>query len=115
MALALFGLSPDPWAGIAFLVLAGAADTVAVVSRSTIVQMHTPNALLGRVSAAEQMVGQAGLDIGNMRGGLVADATSGVTALVSAGLLCIVAVVLIGATTPGMRWFSGTPHRTAPS
>jgi len=27
-ALALFGLSPDPWVGLAFLVLAGAADTV---------------------------------------------------------------------------------------
>ncbi|MFF4622892.1 MFS transporter [Nonomuraea jabiensis] len=39
-ALALFGVSTDPWAGPAFLVLAGAADTVSVVSRSTIVQLH---------------------------------------------------------------------------
>ncbi|MGP3955715.1 hypothetical protein ACTWPT_06925 [Nonomuraea sp. 3N208] len=66
--LALFGMSPHPWAGLAFLVLIGAADTVSVVSRSTIVQMHTPSELLGRVSAAEQIVGQAGPDIGNMRG-----------------------------------------------
>ncbi|MFE2431650.1 MFS transporter [Streptomyces sp. NPDC059373] len=112
-ALALFGLSPNPWAGLAFLVLAGAADTVSVVSRSTIVQMHTPNELLGRVSAAEQIVGQAGPDIGNMRGGLVADATSGMTALVSGGLLCIGAVALVGTTTPGLRWFSATPPRQA--
>jgi hypothetical protein len=53
-ALTLFGLSPGPWAGLAFLVLAGAADTVSVVSRSAIVQRHTPNELLGRVGAAEQ-------------------------------------------------------------
>jgi MFS family permease len=115
-ALTLFGLSPGPWVGLAFLVLAGAADTVSVVSRSAIVQMHTPNELLGRVGAAEQIVGQAGPDIGNMRGGLVADATSGMTALVSGGLLCIGAVALVGATTPGLRWFSATsPRQAAPT
>jgi MFS family permease len=107
-ALALFGFSPDPWVGLAFLVLAGAADTVSVVSRSTIVQLHTPDALLGRVAAAEQIVGQAGPDIGNMRGGLVAGATSGMAALVSGGLLCVTAVVLVGATTPGLRQYSRT-------
>jgi predicted MFS family arabinose efflux permease len=107
-ALALFGLSPDPWVGLAFLVLAGAADTVSVVSRGTIVQLHTPDALRGRVAAAEQIVGQAGPDVGNMRGGLVAGATSGMAALVSGGLLCVTAVVLVGATTPGLRRYSTT-------
>ncbi|MBA2811088.1 MFS transporter [Streptomyces sp. KM273126] len=108
-ALTLFGMSPDPWTGLAFLVLAGAADTVSVVSRSTIVQMHTPNELLGRVSAAEQVVGQAGPDIGNLRGGLVADATTGTTALISGGLLCLGAVAMVGATTPGLRRTPATP------
>ncbi|MCX4637469.1 MFS transporter [Streptomyces platensis] len=112
-ALALFGLSADPWAGFAFLALAGAADTVSVVSRSTLVQLHTPDELLGRVSAAEQIVGQAGPDLGNLRGGLVADATSGTTALVSGGLLCIGAVALVGTTTPGLRWFSAPSPRGA--
>ncbi|MFF9089049.1 MFS transporter [Streptomyces sp. NPDC014991] len=102
-ALTLFGLSPDPWVALAFLVLAGAADTVSVVSRSTVVQTHTPHALLGRVSAAEQIVGQAGPDLGNMRGGLVADATSGAAALVSGGLLCLGAVAAVGATTADLR------------
>jgi hypothetical protein len=74
-----------------------------VVSRGTIVQLHTPNALLGRVAAAEQIVGQAGPDVGNMRGGLVAGLTSGMTALVSGGVLCVAAVSLIGATAPALR------------
>jgi MFS family permease len=102
-ALAAFGISPDRWLGMAFLVVAGTADAVSVVSRSTIVQLHTPDALLGRVTAAEQIVGQAGPDVGNMRGGLVAGMTSGTTALVSGGLLCVAAVVLTGALTPGLR------------
>jgi len=100
VALALFGLSPNPWLGLAFLVLAGAADTVTAVSRSTIVQLYTPDAMRGRAGAAEQIIGQAGPDLGDMRGGLIADATSGVVALVSGGLLCVLAVALIGATTP---------------
>lgn len=113
-ALTLFGMSPSPWAALAFLVIAGAADTVSVVSRSTVVQMHTPHELLGRVSAAEQIVGQAGPDIGNMRGGLVADASSGATALVSGGLLCLGAVAVVGATTADLRSSSvSTSARTA--
>ncbi|MFG1807362.1 MFS transporter [Streptomyces sp. NPDC049040] len=102
-ALTLFGFSTNPWAGLAFLTVAGAADTVSVISRSTVVQMHTPNDLLGRVSAAEQIVGQAGPDIGNMRGGLVAGATSGAAALVSGGLLCLGAVAAVGVTTAALR------------
>ncbi|PRY34337.1 MFS transporter [Umezawaea tangerina] len=103
VTLALFGMSVNPWLGLGFLVLAGVADTVSVVSRGALVQSHTPDALLGRVSAAEQIVGQAGPDVGNLRGGLVASATSGVTSLVGGGVLCVVAVVLVGATTPGLR------------
>jgi MFS family permease len=108
-SLTLFGISTDPWAGLAFLVAAGAADTVSVVSRSTVVQLYTPQELLGRVSAAEQIVGQAGPDIGNMRGGLVAAATSGAAALVSGGLLCLGAVAVVGATTADLRGSSATP------
>jgi predicted MFS family arabinose efflux permease len=108
-ALTLFGFSTNPWAGLTFLVIAGTADTVSVVSRSTVVQTHTPQELLGRVSAAEQIVGQAGPDIGNMRGGLVADAASGAAALISGGLLCLGAVVVVGATAADLRCSSAPP------
>ncbi len=64
--------------------------------------------LFGRVSAAEQIVGQAGPDIGNMRGGLVADASSGAAALVSGGLLCLGAVAVVGATTADLRGSSAS-------
>ncbi|MGW4812313.1 MFS transporter [Kitasatospora cineracea] len=103
VALALFGMVSGPWPGLGLLALAGAADTVSVVARGTVVQLHTPDALLGRVGAAEQIVGRAGPDLGNLRGGLVASATSGTTALISGGLLCVAAVALIGAATPGLR------------
>lgn len=102
-ALVLLGLSAGPWTGLALLVVAGAADATAVVSRSTLVQTRTPDALLGRVSAAEQIVGQAGPSLGNARGGLLAGWTSGVTALVTGGVLCVLAVAGVAATTPELR------------
>ncbi|GHH79158.1 MFS transporter [Streptomyces sulfonofaciens] len=114
VALTLFGMAPEPWTGLAFLVLAGAADTVCVVSRSTVVQGHTPVGLLGRVAGAEQIVGQAGPDLGNLRGGLVATATSGTTALVSGGLLCVGAVALVATLTPGLRRSAAPPAPTPP-
>lgn len=113
-SLAAFGISPDRWLALAFLALAGAADTVAVVSRSTIVQLHTPDALMGRVTAAEQIVGQACPELGNMRGGLVAGATSGAVALVSGGLSCLLAVAMIAVATPGLRRFVTPAPEPAP-
>jgi MFS family permease len=103
IALLLFAFSPAAWPALVFLAVAGAADTVAVVSRSTIVQLHTPNELLGRVSAAEQIVGQAGPDLGNLRGGVVAQLTSPVVSLASGALLCVAAVAAVAGTTPGLR------------
>ncbi|NKQ55172.1 MFS transporter [Amycolatopsis sp. K13G38] len=102
-ALALFGVVPGAWLGLCCLVIAGAADTISVVARGTIVQAGTPDHLRGRVSAAEQIVGQAGPDIGNLRAGLVARLTSGPVALLSGGLTCLAAVALVGATTRELR------------
>ncbi|MFM9630452.1 MULTISPECIES: MFS transporter [Streptomyces] len=103
VSLAVFGLTTSAWAGIAALVLAGAADAVAVLSRTTIVQTRTPDALLGRVTAAEAIVGQAGPHLGNLRGGLAAGWSSGAVALVTGGVLCVVAVTAVAATTPELR------------
>lgn len=112
VVLILFGLAANPWVGLALLVVAGAADTASVIARSTIVQTRTPDALLGRVTAAEQIVGQAGPNLGNLRGGLVAGWTSGPTALVTGGLLCLLAVGLVGATTPDLRELEPLPSTT---
>ncbi|MER5636624.1 MFS transporter [Kitasatospora sp. NPDC002227] len=102
-ALLLFGLATNSLAALGFLALAGVADTVAVVARGTVVQSHTPAEYLGRVGAVEQMAGQAGPDLGNLRAGLVAGAGSAQTALVSGGLLCLLAVAALAAGGPELR------------
>ncbi|MEV5886651.1 MFS transporter [Streptomyces sp. NPDC052020] len=102
-ALALFGLATSAWAGLGMLALAGAADAAAVLSRTTIVRTRTPDALLGRVTAAELVVGQAGPHLGSLRAGLVAGWTSAGAALVTGGALCLLAVAYVGIATPELR------------
>jgi hypothetical protein len=102
-ALVAFGLSTSPWLGLGLLVVAGAGDSASVLARSTIVRIHTPDALLGRVTAAEMIVGQAGPNLGNVRGGLLAGWTSGTASLVTGGLMCLAAVGAVAATTPELR------------
>jgi len=104
-ALTVFAFAPSPWAGFGCLAVAGAADTASVVARSTVVQLNTPDVLLGRVAAAEQIVSQGGPEAGNLRGGLVAAATTGTVALASGGVACVAIVMLIGLATPGLRRF----------
>lgn len=61
------------------------------------------------MTAAEQIAGQAGPNLGSLRGGLVAGWTSGVTSLVSGGLLCVLAVLAVAASTPELRGSESEP------
>ncbi|WP_202125044.1 hypothetical protein [Actinomadura physcomitrii] len=94
---------------LAHLPHVGVAVSSAIVDPPGVVQLGTPAELLGRVGAAEQIVGQAGPDLGNLRAGLVADATSGTVAAVSGGLLCLGAVAAVAAATPSLRRRSASP------
>ncbi|MBT0772051.1 MFS transporter [Kineosporia sp. J2-2] len=98
LALTGLGLTTNAWAGLACLVVAGAADTVSVVARGTVIQLGTPDHLLGRVGAAELMVGAAGPHLGDLRAGLVATATGPAFALVSGGLASLLAVGAVAAS-----------------
>lgn len=105
VSLAGFGLAGPLWLALACLVVAGGADTISVVSRGTIVQLATADSHRGRVTATENVVGAAGPDLGNLRAGTVADLTSATTALVSGGLLCVLAVVAVAAGHARLRRF----------
>lgn len=109
VALAGFGLATPVWLALGCLVLAGAADTVTVIARGTIVQLATPDSRRGRVNAAEHLVGGAGPQLGNFRAGLVADLTTPAVALVAGGLLCALAVAAIGARNRDLRNFDTAP------
>jgi len=103
LALAAFALVQSLPATLLCLAVAGAADTVTVICRGTVVQVSTPDAYLGRVSAAENIVGVAGPGVGNARAGAVAAITSATTSALTGGLACVVAAAIIATVTPGLR------------
>jgi MFS family permease len=67
-----FGLSTALWLSLALLALGGAADMVSVVIRQTLVQLDTPDAMRGRVSAVNSLCIIGSNQLGEFRAGAAA-------------------------------------------
>lgn len=105
LTLTVFGIAGPLWLAMGMLALAGAADTILVVSRGGMIQLATPDSHRGRVNALEHSLSVAGPELGNARGGLVAGATSASFALVSGGLASVLVIVVIAWRNVPMRTF----------
>lgn len=103
VALVVAGLAGDLWLVLTALGVAGLADTWSVTSRGALVQSYTPDALRGRVSALEHVVGTAGPEVGNFRAGIVGSFLGGGAAVAVGGLTCVVASGALYARIPGLR------------
>ncbi|MEV4568983.1 MFS transporter [Nonomuraea sp. NPDC049419] len=114
LALACFGLAGPLWMALGCLAVAGAADTVSVVTRSALVQRETPDAYRGRVSSVEHVIGVAGPELGNFRGGLLASATSASFSLVFGGLSAVLAIVVVSAANAPLRTYRLPPAAGTP-
>jgi hypothetical protein len=66
----VFGLSRDLWLSLAMMFLVGAFDNVSVVVRHTLVQMLTPDAMRGRVSAVNSVFIVSSNDLGGLESGV---------------------------------------------
>jgi MFS family permease len=100
LAIAGFGLASPLWLAVALLVVAGVADVVTVVFRSTIVQLTTPDALRGRINGVDFVVGEGGPRLGDVEAGIVAALSSPAVSAVSGGLACVAGVVALGLAVP---------------
>lgn len=108
-AIALAGLAPTVWVAVGFLALAGAADMVSGIFRSTIWNQTIPDEKRGRLAGIEMLSYSIGPLGGQARSGLVADATTVRTSIVSGGVLCVLGVA---ATAAWLRDFWGYDDRT---
>ncbi|MDI3408281.1 MFS transporter [Streptomyces cavernicola] len=94
-AIAVFGLTRNLWLGMFFLALAGCADTVSMVFRSTMLQAATPDDMRGRLQGVFIVVVAGGPRLGDFLAGSAADLTSPQLAITGGGLACVVAVGLL--------------------
>jgi len=72
VAILTFGLSTNFYLSVAALIVAGAADMVSVYVRTSLIQLHTPDAMRGRVSAVSQLTISASNELGEAESGLLA-------------------------------------------
>jgi MFS family permease len=92
-AIIVFGLSPWFWLSLVALLAAGALDNVSVVIRATVVQLYTPDALRGRVSAVNRVFISSSNELGAFESGLLAALTSPVFTAVFGGVATLALVL----------------------
>jgi MFS family permease len=102
-AITCFGLVHSLPLALLLLAVAGWADVISAVFRSTIIQLAVPDALRGRLMGLQTGVVTGGPRLGDAETGAVAGAFGNTTAVVSGGLACIVGAVLLARALPGFR------------
>ncbi len=102
-ATVVFGLSHSLWLSLASLALAGAADTISVIIRGSLLQLATPPEMRGRVSAVNSLFIGASNELGEFESGLTAQWWGAVRATVIGGLGALAVAGLWSVIFPDLR------------
>jgi MFS family permease len=100
------------WWAMFFLALAGAADVISAIYRSTILQMTVPDELRGRLGGIFMLVVAGGPKLGDLEAGLVASAFTPTISVISGGVACMVGAVVVAFRYPELRRYRAE-HGTA--
>ncbi len=112
LALVGFGLASALWLALFMLALAGAADMVSAIFRSTIVFAATPEGMRGRILGIELAQVVSAPTLGNVEAGVVAALTNIRTSIVSGGILCVAGTAVACLAIPQLlRYDSREPER----
>jgi MFS family permease len=103
IATIVFGVSKNFALSLVALITLGAADMVSVVIRSTLIQMHTPDEMRGRVSAVNMVFIGASNELGEFESGLTAAWFGPMPAVVIGGIGTCIVVVVWSALFPELR------------
>jgi hypothetical protein len=85
------------------LLLAGAADTVSVIVRHTMIQLATPDEMRGRVSAVNTVFIGASNEVGQFESGITAQWLGPVPAVVVGGIGTMLVVAAWAWMFPALR------------
>jgi hypothetical protein len=103
LATVVFAVSANFWLSMAALVAAGGFDMVSMVIRHTLVQIATPDAMRGRVSAVNWVFIGASSELGEFESGATAALFGTVPAALLGGLGTLAAVALWAVLFPELR------------
>jgi hypothetical protein len=103
LATIVFGLSSNMFLSLAALAILGAADTVSVIIRFALVQLQTPDAMRGRVSALNSLFIFSSNQLGDFESGAAAALFGAVPAVLLGGGATILIVLLWMVLFPSLR------------
>jgi MFS family permease len=103
VATVIFAISHLMWLSLIALVVMGGADTVSVVIRSSLVQLRTPDAMRGRVSAVNFLFINASNQLGGFESGVTAALLGAMPAALVGGLGTIAVALLWMKLFPALR------------
>lgn len=93
-ATVIFGLSKSYWLSFAALAVAGAADMISVQVRQSLIQIATPEAMLGRVAAVSFIFISASNELGDFEAGAVGALLGPANGVAIGGALAFAAALL---------------------
>jgi MFS family permease len=105
--IAIAGLVNSIWPAAILFALAGAADSVSAVCRSTMMQVLTPDEMRGRISSVFSLVVAGGPRLGDIESGTVAAIATPEFSVVSGGLVCLASVGVIAIAFPQLAAYDG--------
>jgi hypothetical protein len=88
-AIVVFSLSTVLWLSLLALAVYGAADMVSVYVRATLVQIATPDAMRGRVSAVNSVSINASNELGDFRAGVMAAGIGSIESVLVGGAITL--------------------------
>jgi MFS family permease len=100
-----FGWAQSLWLAVLFLAVAGAGDMVSAVLRSSMLQLAAPEEMRGRMQGVFIVVVAGGPRLGDLRAGALASAASVSVAMVSGGVVVVLAMALVAVLVPSFWLF----------
>ena len=104
-----FGAIPVFAIGLVIVAGLGATDAVGMVMRQTVVQLTTPDRLLGRASSAHSFAAMGANNVGQVEVAFMAGAIGAGPTMVLGGLVSLVVVGLVWRLVPGVRNYRYDP------
>ena len=103
IATIVFGVSRSLWLSLAALAIGGAADTISVIIRGSLLQLATPPEMRGRVSAVNSLFIGASNELGEFESGLTAQWWGAVRATIYGGIGSLAIAGLWAGIFPDLR------------
>jgi MFS family permease len=102
-ATAVFGISRSFLLSLAMLAVLGAADMFSVYIRQSLIQLHTPDQMRGRVAAVSTLAISASNELGETRSGFTAALLGPIVATLAGGIAAIGVTLLWAGLFPELR------------